>query len=426
MSELSINAQKAKDASRVLACTSAELKNAALESIAKALIAGKDEIFEANHKDLTKAEESGLATPLLKRLKFDETKLNDVTAGIRSLIGLEDPLGKVTMHTTLDDGLELYRVTCPIGVIGVIFESRPDALVQIASLCLKSGNSVFLKGGSEAMNTNSVLAKIIYETGVEAGLPEGWLHLITSRADVTEMLGLNDYIDLIIPRGSNEFVQYIMKNTTISVLGHADGVCHTYVSEDADVDEALKILIDAKTQYVSVCNATETVLIDRKIKDKILPKLFEAYKERNVVMFGDEEISKEYGIDQVTEWHHEYLDYMVSLKIVDGIDEAIAHINKYGSGHTDAILTTDKEKADKFTLSVDSGCCFVNCSTRFSDGFRFGFGAEVGVSTSKLHARGPVGLEGLVSYKYKLIGSGNIVADYASNKCTFKHIHHKI
>lgn len=426
MSDLAINAQRAKEASHILATTSSELKNTALENIAQALLNNKDAIINANLEDLTKAEESGLSLPLLKRLKFDDKKLDEVTAGIRSLIKLEDPLGKIKLHTTLDDGLELYRVTCPIGVIGVIFESRPDALVQIASLCLKSGNAVFLKGGSEANNTNSVLAQTIYDAGVASGLPEGWLCLITSRADVTEMLGLNEYIDLIIPRGSNAFVQYIMKNTTIAVMGHADGVCHTYVSEDADLDMALKIVVDAKTQYVSVCNATETVLIDRKVKDAFLPRLVEAFKAANVEMYGDDEISAEYGFDKVTEWHHEYLDYAVSLKIVDGIDEAIAHINRYGSGHTDSIITTDDAKAEKFTLSVDSGCCLVNCSTRFSDGFRFGFGAEVGVSTSKLHARGPVGLEGLISYKYKLLGNGHIVGDYATNKCTFKHIYHKI
>ncbi|MBO7450276.1 MAG: glutamate-5-semialdehyde dehydrogenase [Clostridiales bacterium] len=423
---MSVNAAKAKKASRELACLSAELKNKALENIAAALLDSKDEIIKANQEDLAKGEETGLATPLLKRLKFDETKLSDVTEGIKSLISLEDPLNKLSLHTTLDDGLELYRVTCPIGVIGVIFESRPDALVQIASLCLKSGNAVFLKGGSEAFNTNAVLAKVIYDAGIKSGLPEGWLYLITTRSDVNEMLGLSEFIDLIIPRGSNAFVQYIMQNTTIAVMGHADGVCHTYVSEDADIDMAMNILVDCKTQYVSVCNATETILIDRKIKDKILPMLVAKFKELNVEMFGDDEISSEYGLEKVTEWHHEYLDYKVSLKIVEDIDAAIDHINTYSSGHTDAIITTDKAKADKFTLSVDSGCCFVNCSTRFSDGFRFGFGAEVGVSTSKLHARGPVGLEGLVSYKYKLIGNGQIVADYASHKSTFKHIHHKI
>lgn len=426
MSEMSMNAQSAKDASRILATLPTDVKNNALAVIADALMANSDAIFEANIKDISKAEEDGLSTPLLKRLKFDATKLADVTDGIKSLISLEDPINKLKLHTTLDDGLELYKVTCPVGVIGVIFESRPDALVQIASLCLKSGNSVFLKGGSEANNTNSILAKVIYEAGIKAGLPEGWLYLITSRADVNEMLSLNEYIDLIIPRGSNSFVQYIMQNTTIAVLGHADGVCHTYVSENADLDMALNVIVDAKTQYVTTCNTTETVLINRNIKDKFLPVLIEKFRDINVEIFGDEEISKEYGVPVVEEWHHEYLDYKVSIKIVDSTTDAIIHINKYGSGHTDAIITTNKEEADLFTLSVDSGCCLVNCSTRFSDGFRFGFGAEVGVSTSKLHARGPVGLDGLVSYKYKLIGDGAIVADFASKKRTFKHIHHEI
>ena len=426
MSDLSANAKKAKEASLVLACLDKDTKNNALEVISEALKENKDRIVEANLKDLALAEETGLASPLLKRLKFDENKLNDVREGIKSLIALEEPVGRLTMHTTLDDGLELYKVTCPIGVIGVIFESRPDALVQIASLCLKSGNGVILKGGSEANNTNAVLADVIYNAGVGAGLPEGWLCLITSRSDVNEMLSLDQYIDLIIPRGSNAFVQYIMKNTTIAVLGHADGVCHSYIDSDCDKEKALKIVLDAKTQYVSVCNATETILIDRKISDDILPDLIKMFKEHNVEMFADSEIASKYGLSETNDWHHEYLDYKVSLKLVDGVDDAIRHINTYGSGHTDAIITENKEKADKFTLSVDSGCCLVNCSTRFSDGFRFGFGAEVGVSTSKLHARGPVGLDGLLSYKYKLIGNGDIVGDFASGKRTFKHIHHKI
>ena len=426
MSELKIFAEKAKDASRRLACLDTETKNNALLKISDALLSRSEDIIAANRKDLEQAEVTGLATPLLKRLKFDETKLKDVTDGIKSLVGLKDPVGDIKLHTTLADGMELYRVTCPIGVIGVIFESRPDALVQIASLCLKSGNAVFLKGGSEANNSNRILADIIYEAGIEAGLPDGWLHLLTSRADVTEMLSLSEYIDLIIPRGSNAFVKYIMQNTTIAVLGHSDGVCHTYVADDADLEKALTIVKDAKTQYVTTCNTTETVLIDKKIKDRFLPKLVEAFKELNVTMYGDAEISSEYGLEEVTEWHTEYLDYKVSLKIVDGLDEAVDHINKYGSGHTDAIITEDKAKGEKFMLSVDSGCTFVNCSTRFSDGFRFGFGAEVGVSTSKLHARGPVGLEGLVSYKYKLTGDGAIVADFASGKRSFTHIHHDI
>jgi len=426
MSDLILDAASAKKASHLMAVLSSEDKNRALSAISKALLASSDKIFDANARDLTKAEEENLETPLLKRLKFDSGKLKDVTDGIDSLISLPDPVGRKLLHTSLDDGLDLYRVTCPIGVIGVIFESRPDALVQIASLCLKSGNSVFLKGGREAENTNKVLADIIYNSGVEAGLPEGWLHLITTREDVNAMLALDKYVDLIIPRGSNAFVQYIMKNTLIPVMGHADGVCHTYIASDCDHEKALKVVLDAKTQYVSVCNATETILVDRSLKASFLPKVIALLRENNVEIFGDEEVSQMFRCGKVDEWHHEYLDYKVSVKLVDGIDEAVEHINTYGSGHTDAIITEDKSKAEKFMDSVDSGSVLWNCSTRFADGFRYGFGAEVGISTSKLHARGPVGLEGLVSYKYKLYGNGDIVGDYASGNKKFKHIRRDI
>ncbi|MBQ4271424.1 MAG: glutamate-5-semialdehyde dehydrogenase [Clostridiales bacterium] len=413
MSDLTSDAIKAKEASRLMAVLSTETKDRALADISKALLDNSDLIFKANKEDIELAEQTGLETPLLKRLKFDETKLNDVRSGIEGLIGLPDPVGKKLLHTTLNDGLELYKVTCPIGVIGVIFESRPDALVQIASLCVKSGNAVFLKGGREADKSNRALASVIYEAGVGAGLPEGWLHLITTREDVNNMLSLGDYIDLIIPRGSNSFVQYIMQNTTIPVMGHADGVCHTYIDRDADIDTAVKVAVDAKTQYVSVCNATETILIDRAIKDQIVPVLYPALREKGVEIFEE---------DQVSDWHHEYLDYKVSVKFVSGVKEAVDHINKYGSGHTDAIITTNKETAEFFMDSVDSGSVLLNCSTRFADGFRYGFGAEVGISTSKLHARGPVGLEGLVSYKFKLYGNGDTVGEFASGVKTFKHI----
>ena len=413
MSDLTSDAIKAKEASRLMAVLSTETKDRALADISKALLDNSDLIFKANKEDIELAEQTVLETPLLKRLKFDETKLNDVRSGIEGLIGLPDPVGKKLLHTTLNDGLELYKVTCPIGVIGVIFESRPDALVQIASLCVKSGNAVFLKGGREADKSNRALASVIYEAGVGAGLPEGWLHLITTREDVNNMLSLGDYIDLIIPRGSNSFVQYIMQNTTIPVMGHADGVCHTYIDRDADIDTAVKVAVDAKTQYVSVCNATETILIDRAIKDQIVPVLYPALREKGVEIFEE---------DQVSDWHHEYLDYKVSVKFVSGVKEAVDHINKYGSGHTDAIITTNKETAEFFMDSVDSGSVLLNCSTRFADGFRYGFGAEVGISTSKLHARGPVGLEGLVSYKFKLYGNGDTVGEFASGVKTFKHI----
>ena len=417
MSDLYSKAVGSKQASFKMALLNSDTKNKALEAVASALLADSKKIFEANEADLTRSEREGLEGPLMKRLRFDEHKLTDVVDGIRSLIGLEDPVGKIKLHTTLDDGLELYRVTSPIGVIGVIFESRPDALVQIATLCLKSGNSVFLKGGREAIETNRVLFETIRDASVEAGVPEGWINLLESRDEVTGMLGLSDCIDLIIPRGSNAFVQYIMKNTTIPVMGHADGVCHTYIDKDADEATAVKVAVDAKTQYVSVCNATETILVDRSLKDTLLPKLIKALEEKNVVVHTE---------DEVTDWHHEYLDYEVSIKLTDSIDEAIDHINKYGSGHTDAIITTNKENAEYFMNKVDSGSVLLNCSTRFADGFRYGFGAEVGISTSKLHARGPVGLEGLVSYKYKLYGNGDIVADYASGNKKFKHIRRDI
>ena len=417
MSDLYSKAVASKQASFKMALLNSDTKNKALEAVASALLADSKKIFEANEADLTRSEREGLEGPLMKRLRFDEHKLTDVVDGIRSLIGLEDPVGKIKLHTTLDDGLELYRVTSPIGVIGVIFESRPDALVQIATLCLKSGNSVFLKGGREAIETNRVLFETIRDASVEAGIPEGWINLLESRDEVTGMLGLSDCIDLIIPRGSNAFVQYIMKNTTIPVMGHADGVCHTYIDKDADEATAIKVAVDAKTQYVSVCNATETILVDRSLKDTLLPRLIKALEEKNVVVHTE---------DEVTDWHHEYLDYEVSIKLTDSIDEAIDHINKYGSGHTDAIITTNKENAEYFMNKVDSGSVLLNCSTRFADGFRYGFGAEVGISTSKLHARGPVGLEGLVSYKYKLYGNGDIVADYASGNKKFKHIRRDI
>lgn len=426
MSDLSNIASIAKNSSRLMAVLSEDIKNNALSNIATSLVDNKNLIFDANCKDLELAEKNNLDRTLFKRLKFDDSKLADVVSGIKGLITLDNPVGKVVSHTTLDDDLELYKVTCPIGVIGVIFESRPDALIQIASLCLKSGNAVFLKGGSEAMNSNKVLADIIYKTGVESGLPEGWLHLITSREDVNAMLSLDDYIDLIIPRGSNSFVQYIMNNTNIPVMGHADGVCHTYINSEADFDLAIKVAIDAKTQYVAVCNTTETILVDDSIKESFLPKLVDALKSKDVTIFGDDYVASTFECEMVSEWHHEYLDYKVSIKIVKDVYEAIEHINKFGSGHTDSIITKNLETAEIFMNAVDSGNVYLNCSTRFADGFRYGFGAEVGVSTSKLHARGPVGLEGLVSYKYKLYGNGNIVADYASGNKKFKHIRREL
>lgn len=420
-------AKQAKKASIQMAAVKTNVKNAALAEIAKALKQNTDKIISANKKDLADAEKNKLSTPLLKRLRFDENKIADVVAGIESLIKLEDPVGKTLSATELNKGLELYKVSCPIGVIGVIFESRPDALVQISTLCLKSGNAVLLKGGSEAQNTNKILADTVRGAAEKVGIPKGWLGLMETRAEVAEILKMDEYIDLIIPRGSNEFVRYIMDNTNIPVLGHAEGICHVYVDGDADIKMAVNIVVDSKCQYVAVCNAVETLLVDAKIAKKFLPRVKAALEEKNVEIRGCEKTASIIKAKPATEkdWSKEYLDYIISIKVVDGVDEAIEHINHYSSRHTDTIVTSDKQKAAKFMNLVDSAGVFWNCSTRFSDGYRYGLGAEVGISTNKIHARGPVGLEGLVIYKWKLLGTGQIVADYSGSKAK-KFTHKKL
>jgi glutamate-5-semialdehyde dehydrogenase len=416
-------AKQAKKASIQLGAVKTDAKNNALAEIAKALKQNTDKIISANKKDLAAAEKNKLSTPLLKRLKFDENKIADVVAGIESLIKLDDPVGKTLSATELDKGLELYKVSCPIGVIGVIFESRPDALVQISTLCLKSGNAVLLKGGSEAQHTNKILADTIRETSEKAGIPKGWLGLMETRAEVTEILKMDEYIDLLIPRGSNEFVRHIMNNTNIPVLGHAEGICHVYVDQFVDPDMAVKIAVDSKTQYVAVCNAAETLLVHKGIAHQFLPMIKEALEAEGVEIRGCEKTRSIIDVKpaQEKDWSTEYLDYILSIKVVAGLDEAIEHINRYGSRHTDTIITTNKGKAKKFMDFVDSANVFWNCSTRFSDGFRYGLGAEVGISTNKIHARGPVGLEGLVIYKWKLLGSGQVVADYVEGRKKFSH-----
>ncbi len=398
-----------------------ETRNQALQKIAEDLNKKKEEIYAENQKDLRKAEETNLAAPIVKRLKFDEGKLADVISGIENLIGLKDPLWNKLLDRELDQDLHLYKVSCPIGVIGVIFESRPDALVQIASLCLKSGNCAILKGGSEAAYTNKILFQIIHDAGVAAGIPSGFLTLIESRSDINEMLKCHESIDLLIPRGSNEFVQYIMANSKIPVMGHADGVCHIFADQTVDIEKAIPIIIDAKTQYVAACNTVETLLVHKDAAGELLPALKKAADQKLVVLRGCERTKSIIDSELATEedFHTEYLDYILSVKIVESLEEAILHINRYGSHHTDSILTEDDASAEKFMLLVDSAGVYHNCSTRFADGFRYGFGAEVGISTGKLHARGPVGLDGLVTYKYKLFGNGHIVADYAEGKSIF-------
>jgi glutamate-5-semialdehyde dehydrogenase len=416
-------ATKARKVSLQLAAEKTERKNKALEAIYKALRDNTQAIIAANQQDLAQAEKDNLAKPLLKRLRFDQAKIDSVCEGIKNLIAIEDPVGKTLTATELDEGLELYKVTCPIGVVGIIFESRPDALVQISALCLKSGNAVLLKGGSEAVKTNRILAETIIKATVAAGLPDGWLGLLETRADVAEMLKLDEYIDLIIPRGSNEFVKHIMNNSNIPVLGHADGICHVYVDAEANMDMAVNVAVDSKCQYVAVCNTAETLLVHEKIAADFLPKVKQALDVQNVELRGCEKTRAIIDVKEATEtdWKTEYLDYILSIRVVENLNAAIEHINTYGSGHTDTIVTQDRETAMEFMGLVDSADVFWNASTRFSDGFRYGLGAEVGISTNKIHARGPVGLEGLLIYKWRLVGKGHVVADYSSSGKKFTH-----
>lgn len=417
------DARQMKLSAPALAASDITLRNHALGLIKQALLEAKDTIFAANAADIQAAKEAEIASQLIKRLCFDEHKLNDACAGIDQLIGLPDPLGVITLNRELDEGLELRRISCPIGVIGVIFEARPDALVQISTLCIKSGNCAILKGGRETAKTNRCLFVLIHNAILKAGLPQACLVQAESHADIDELLGCDGDVDLLIPRGSNAFVRHIMDNTKIPVMGHADGICHSFVEQSADFDQALRVLIDAKTQYVVACNTTETVLVQRSIATEFLPRLAAACEAVGVSLHGDDEVAhyikvKPLGKDGYT---HEYLALELSVKLVENTEEAIEHINRYGSHHTDAILTRSDTEAHKFQQMVDSAGVYVNASTRFADGYRYGFGAEVGISTGKIHARGPVGLEGLVSYKYLLRGQNHVVSDYASGKRQFTH-----
>jgi glutamate-5-semialdehyde dehydrogenase len=415
---------QAKKASILTAILSAEVKNRALQEIAQALKAQEADIVRANQADLERAKKENLSTPLLKRLKFDAAKLATAIAGIESLIELPDPVGSTLQYTELDQGLELYQVSCPIGVLGIVFESRPDALVQISTLALKSGNAVLLKGGTEAAQTNRILAEIIYEASLQTGLPKGWLGLLETREDVKAMLALDEYIDLVIPRGSNAFVRFIMDNTRIPVLGHADGICHVYVDRAADLAKAVRIAFDSKCQYAAVCNAMETLLVDWSVAQEFLPRVKSEYDQAGVELRGDKDTRGiiDCAAADEEDWRTEYNDMILSIKIVAGLDEAMEHINTYGSHHTDAIVTEDAATARRFLAMIDSANVFWNCSTRFADGYRYGLGAEVGISTNKIHARGPVGLEGLLTYKWKLIGCNHIVADYSGSEArTFSH-----
>lgn len=419
--------KNAKESAYKLQSLSCEIKNKALSEIAKNIEKRKNEIFEANDKDLEYSKEllnkNKISVSMFNRLKLDENKMLDIISGIKDVIKLEDPINKILAQTELDDNLILKKISCPIGLIAVIFEARPDVISQISSLCIKSANAVILKGGSEGENTNKIIFEIINESLNEIKeFPKNSVNLIFSREDIKNILSMDKYIDLIIPRGGNNLVQYIKANTNIPVLGHSDGICHLYIDESANIEKALKICLDSKAQYPSACNSVETILINKNIANEFLNKLYSLFKENDIKMNGDEETKKilsDIGI--VEDWHKEYGDKEVSLKIVENVEDAYKHINKYGSHHTDSIISENKENIEKFMTFVDSANVYSNTSTRFSDGFRYGFGAEVGISTNKTHARGPVGLEGLTIYKYKLFGNYQIVNDYTTHKKSFKH-----
>lgn len=406
-------AKIAKEASLKIADLSTEIKNQALLKIAEEIENSAQEIFDANKQDLEAAEklvEAGeLSKSTFNRLKLDENKMRDMVQGIRDIAKLDDPVNKKLLVRELDSDLTLYKVSCPIGVLGIIFEARPDVIAQISSLAIKSANAVILKGGKESINTNKKIMSVINSALEKVeGFPKNVVQQVFTRDDVAEMLKCDKYINLIIPRGGNKLVKYIKENTKIPVLGHADGICHIFVDETADIDMAIKVVTDAKTQYPSACNAVETLLIHEKFPYK--NDLLGALQQSEIQLVANPE-----------SWAHEYGDKILSYKTVKNVDEAIEHINTYGSGHTDSIITKNIKNAENFMNKVDSAGVYFNASTRFADGFRYGFGAEVGISTNKTHARGPVGLEGLTIYKYKLIGNGNIVKDYVDGIKSFHH-----
>ena len=413
-----------KSASPSMAASTLSMRNQTLLALADSLRSHAEEIFAANREDLAAAQRDKLSPALLSRLKFDEQKLLSSLSGLESLLALPDPTGRVLLKRELDKGLVLTKVTVPIGVIGIIFEARPDAMIQVASLCIKSGNCAVLKGGKESLHTNRLLFSLIYDCALKCGLPPACLLHATEHAQIAELLSFESLVDLLIPRGSTAFVRYIMDHTNIPVMGHAGGVCHIYVDRDADQASALPVILDAKTQYPAACNAVETLLIHRDLASTFLPAVTQLLRTSGVQIRGTREVMELLAGSDIMEdadFTTEYNDRILSIKLVSGVEEAVLHINTYGSHHTDAILTENDKTAEYFLQMVDSAGVYRNCSTRFADGYRYGFGAEVGIATGKLHARGPVSLDGLVTYKYRLIGEGQTVTEYASGEKQFHH-----
>lgn len=413
MSELIIKGQKAKEASYVLMNATTTEKNNALLKMAEVLLKSSKEILEANKKDLENAIEKGTPKAMLDRLSLDESRINGMADGLKDVVSLPDPIGEVTGMWKRPNGLQIGKQRVPLGVIGIIYEARPNVTCDAAGLCLKSGNVVILRGGKEAINSNVAIVKALREGVKEAGLPEDVIQLVenTDREVATEMMKLNQYIDVLIPRGGVGLIQSVVQNATVPVIETGTGNCHVYVDCDADLEMAKNIVINAKTSRPSVCNAEEKLLVNEKIAKEFLPIIYKALKEKDVEVRGDKkvlEVLNEATEIQDDEWGKEYLDYIIGVKIVKDVDEAINHINKYGTGHSEAIITNNYENSQKFLQRVDAAAVYVNASTRFTDGSEFGFGAEIGISTQKLHARGPMGLNELTTNKYIIYGNGQV------------------
>lgn len=427
MSSIAEIARRARAASRAVQALSEADRTRALRFVEDELRVRRAEIEEANTADRNEAAERGVESALAKRLNLSGRKYDAMLDGVASVRSLPDPVGAITMSRRLDAGLELYRVSSPIGVLAIVFEARPEAGVQIASLALKSANALILKGGSEAERSNTAIAKAIRAGLERADYPVDAVQLLTTRGEVKELLAQTEFVDLVIPRGSNRLVQFVQNNTKIPVMGHADGLCALYVDGAADVDKAVNIAVDAKTQYPAACNAVETVLFAETAID-VMERVCAAMVAEGVEVRADpqaKQVLADAGVAcsaaSEADFNTEFLDLTVAVKVVSNVDAAIAHINKHGSGHTDIIVTEDEEVARKFLTGVDSAGVYHNVSSRFADGFRYGFGAEVGISTHRTHARGPVGVEGLLIYKYKMVGSGHVVKPYADGSTKFKH-----
>jgi len=403
---------KAKASAQIVATLDSATKNIILNEMADALINRSSDIIDENGKDMEAGESNGLDSALLDRLLLDSDRVEAMAKSLRDIASLKEPVGRVLDGWVTDDNLRIEKVSVPIGVIGVIYESRPNVTSDVGALCFKSGNVAILKGGKEAEHSNQIIAKVLQSVLTANGLPKEIISLLpdSSREGVAELISMDSFVDLIVPRGGEGLIKYISKNSSVPVVKHDKGLCHTYIDGDVDIDEAIAISINAKCQRVGVCNAMETLLVDRAIAEEILPKLYKAFMIEETKLLGDAEVQEIIEVELATtkDYDTEYLANILSIKIVDGVDEAIAHITKYGSGHSEAILTKNYSSSERFLDRVDASCVYVNASTRFTDGGAFGFGAEVGISTNKLHARGPMGINELTTYKFKIYGSGQI------------------